>query len=104
VLELIIPPVLAFVLGWLAKQLGVESQWSRIRSIAVATLKDTTKTNNPREAVTLAMWNVQLERLEREARKVLDAFVINGSNPYPKQDSISTSGNRTDGPETGRED
>lgn len=78
--------LLPALLGGLGIHLLGERKWSRVRDVARGIAADPTKTNDPREAVGQALLQVQLDRLAKEAERVKDAFVVNGSNPYPKGD------------------
>ncbi len=74
------------LLAWFANRYLGERKWGQIRDAASQILKDPAKTSDPREAITQAMVDSQFSRLQVEAKKVQDAFVLNGSNPIPKLD------------------
>lgn len=76
--------VLSALLGALGVHYLGERKWSKVREVARDIAADPAKTNDPRQAVAEALLTVQMERLAAEAEKVKDAFVVNGSNPYPK--------------------
>jgi hypothetical protein len=80
------PPAVALVGAWLFG----ESKWGAVRTKARKLLADPEETNDPRVAVAKALLEAQLERLSREAKKVVQAFPehahVNGTNPIPRLD------------------
>lgn len=88
IFNVITHPVVASVIGagatWVAHKFMSAAQWAGIRKGARAILADPTKTDDPREAVAQALIQAQLDRLAENAKRVEQAFVVNGSNPYPK--------------------
>ena len=77
-------PFVASILGAGVRHWFGERTWHRVRQVARGIAADPTKTNDPRQAVADALIQVTLDRLAIEAERVKDAFVVNGSNPYPK--------------------
>ena len=80
----IVAPVLGSLFGWIGRHLVSASKWAKVRKVAKEIAKDPSKTNDPREAITQALFEVQLDKITKEAKKVEDAFVVNGSNKIPK--------------------
>lgn len=82
----IVTPLFTSIIGWLGRHLVSVNKWAKVRKIAKEIAKDPGKTNDAREAISQALLQVQLDKISKEAQKVLDSFVINGSNPIPKID------------------
>lgn len=88
----ILLPLIGTLVGAAAKHWLGERGWQAVREtakpIARQILDDPTRTDDPRQAITEAMQQAliqqNLDRLYREARKVEQAFHVNGTNPYPK--------------------
>lgn len=87
----ILLPLIGTLVGALGKHYLGDS-WGKVREaakpIAREILADPARTDDPRQAITEAMQQAliqqNLDRLYREARKVENAFHVNGTNPYPK--------------------
>lgn len=60
------------------------AKWAGIRRAAHAMLADPNQTDDARAAVEAALIQAQLDRVAEAAKRVEQAFVVNGSNPYPK--------------------
>lgn len=88
IINIVTHPAVASALGagvtWLGHRLVGAARWAGIRKAAHAMLADPTKTDDPRAAVEAALIQAQLDRVADAAKKVEQAFVVNGSNPYPK--------------------
>ena len=75
---------LATGVTWLGHKLVGAARWAGIRKAAHAMLADPNQTDDPRAAVEAALIQAQLDRVAEAAKRVERAFVVNGSNPYPK--------------------
>jgi hypothetical protein len=70
----VLPTFIAVGAGWFAKRVGIENEWGKVREVAKVIAKDPERTSDPKQAMAEALVAVQLERLSKEAEKVLAAF------------------------------
>lgn len=61
---------IASVAGYIVRRLMSEQAWRLVRIVARSILADPTETNDPREAVRIALAEVHAARVAAEAKKI----------------------------------
>ena len=79
-------PAVGAAVVWLLKRYLDAKGWEFVRALAYSIVADPTLTNDVKQAVASALVQANLERVEREAQKVKEKFMSNGTNPIPRLD------------------